>query len=69
MSDSASLRVEPVTSSSDLKEFVELAYRIYAGDPNWPPPLRSDVRWMLDETKNPFWKHAKRRLFLARRGG
>jgi hypothetical protein len=24
---------------------------------------------MVDEAKNPFWKHAKRRLFLARRGG
>ncbi|HEX7616821.1 MAG TPA: N-acetyltransferase [Thermoanaerobaculia bacterium] len=69
MSDQAPLRVDPVSSRSDLKEFVELAYRIYAGDPNWPPPLRSDVRWMLDEAKNPFWKHAKRRMFLARRDG
>ena len=69
MNDSTPLRVDPVSSSSDLKEFVKLAYRIYAGDPNWPPPLRSDVRWMLDEAKNPFWKHAKRRLFLARRAG
>ena len=69
MSDSAALRVDPVSSKADLKEFVELAYRIYAGDPSWPPPLRSDVRWMLDEAKNPFWKHAKRRLFLARRAG
>ena len=24
---------------------------------------------MLDEAKNPFWKHAKRRLFLVRRAG
>ncbi len=68
MSDSA-VGVDTVSSSSDLREFVELAYRIYAGDPSWPPPLRSDVRWMLDEAKNPFWKHAKRRLFLARRAG
>ena len=69
MVDSAAVRVDPVSSSSDLREFVELAYRIYAGDPSWPPPLRSDVRWMLDEGKNPFWKHAKRKLFLARKGG
>jgi GNAT superfamily N-acetyltransferase len=69
VNDSTPLRVDPVSSPSDLREFVELAYRIYAGDPDWPPPLRSDVRWMLDEAKNPFWKHAKRRLFLARRGG
>jgi GNAT superfamily N-acetyltransferase len=67
--DSAAVRVDPVSSSSDLREFVELAYRIYAGDPSWPPPLRGDVRWILDETKNPFWKHARRKLFLARKGG
>ncbi|HTS03283.1 MAG TPA: N-acetyltransferase, partial [Thermoanaerobaculia bacterium] len=32
-------------------------------------PLRSDVRWMLDVSKNPFWHHAKRELFLARKDG
>ena len=69
MSDSDAVRVDPVSSSADLKEFVELAYRLYAGDASWAPPLRSDVRWMLDVAKNPFWKHAKRKLFLARKGG
>ncbi len=68
MNTSAGPRLAPVSSASDLRKFVELPYRIYAGDPSWPPPLRSDVRWMLDEAKNPFWKHAKRELFLARRG-
>jgi hypothetical protein len=63
------IKIESVDSPRALREFVELAYRIYAGDPNWPPPLRSDIRWMLDEKKNPFWKHAKRKLFLARKGG
>jgi len=61
--------VAPVSAGSDLRDFVELPYRIYSGDPDWAPPLRSDVRWMLDEAKNPFWKHARKRLFLARRDG
>ena len=61
--------VAPVSTGSDLRDFVELPYRIYSGDPDWAPPLRSDVRWMLDEAKNPFWKHARKRLFLARRDG
>ncbi len=63
------LSVSEVSSRGDLKEFVELPYRLYAGDADWVPPLRSDVRWMLDTGKNPFWQHAKRTLFLARRGG
>jgi len=63
------LYVSEVSSRRDLKEFVELPYRLYAADASWVPPLRSDVRWMLDTAKNPFWKHAQRTLFLARRGG
>ena len=63
------LSVSEVSSRGDLKEFVELPYRLYAGDADWVPPLRSDVRWMLDTGRNPFWQHAKRTLFLARRGG
>jgi GNAT superfamily N-acetyltransferase len=61
--------IEPVSSSRALRAFVELPFYIYTGDPNWAPPLKSDVRWMLDLSKNPFWKHAKRQLFLARKGG
>ncbi|MGE5346434.1 MAG: hypothetical protein ACM3JH_10800, partial [Acidithiobacillales bacterium] len=58
-----------VSERGDLREFVELPFRIYAEDPNWAPPLRSDVREILDERRNPFWKHARRTLFLARRDG
>lgn len=65
----ASVEVRPVGSSSELRAFVELPFRLYRGDASWVPPLKSDVRWILDEAKNPFWKHAKRRLFLARRDG
>ena len=61
--------VSEVSSAKDLKGFVELPYRLYADDADFVPPLRSDVRWMLDPGKNPFWKHARRTLFLARRGG
>lgn len=63
------LSVSEVSSRKDLKGFVELPYRLYAADPDFVPPLRSDVREMLDLAKNPFWKHARRTLFLARRDG
>lgn len=62
------LSVSEVSSPKDLRGFVELAYRLYAADPDFVPPLRSDVRWMLDPAQNPFWRHARRTLFLARRG-
>jgi GNAT superfamily N-acetyltransferase len=69
LSRSAAIGVEAVSTSSSLREFVELPFRLYRDDSDWVPPLRSDVKWMLDEKKNPFWKHAKRRLFLAKRDG
>ncbi len=62
------VQVEEVTSPRGLREFVELPYGLYSGDRDWVPPLRSDVRWMLDEARNPFWKHSRRKLFLARQG-
>jgi GNAT superfamily N-acetyltransferase len=65
----AAVEVTATASSGDLRAFVELPFRIYAGDKDWAAPLKSDVRWMLDLSKNPFWKHARRELFLARRDG
>ena len=57
--------VSGVRSGADLRAFIDLPFRIYRDDPNWVPPLKSDVREILDENKNPFWKHARRTLLLA----
>lgn len=62
------LSVSEVSCRKDLNAFIELPYGLYAADPDFVPPLRGDVRWMLDPGKNPFWRHARRTLFLARRG-
>lgn len=63
------LSVSEVSSPGELRAFVELPYRLYAGDPDWVPPLRRDVREVLDTARNPFWAHARRSLLLARRDG
>jgi hypothetical protein len=60
--------VTPVTSKADRAAFIDLAYRLNAGDPHWVPPLRADVAELLDPNKNPFFEHAEVQLFLARRG-
>ena len=65
----ASIEVSPVVGKGDLKAFIELPYRLYANDPHWVPPLRSDVRELLTPGKNPFFEHATVQLFLARRSG
>jgi len=63
------LRVTVATSSADLKRFVDLAWRLYAGDPCWVPPLKKQVLGYLD-VKHPFYANgaAEREVFLAWRG-
>jgi GNAT superfamily N-acetyltransferase len=63
------ISVEPVAGKRDFDAFVDFAYAINANDPNWVPPLRSEVVELLNPRKNPFHEHAKVQLFLARRDG
>ena len=62
------IRVEPVRSKRDRREFVELPFRLYQGDPHWVPPLRRDVHELTDPDRHPFHLHATVELFLARDG-
>jgi hypothetical protein len=63
------LTVEPVAGKRDFDAFVDFAYAINANDPNWVPPLRTEVVELLTPGKNPFHDHAKVQLFVARREG
>ena len=65
---STDLLITPISSKADLKAFVELPWRLYANDPNWMPPLKSEVYGLLTPGKNPFFDHAEAQYFLARRG-
>ena len=69
MTQVGSLSIDQVRTRRDLHDFIELPWRIYAVHPNWVPPLRSYVRELLDTGSHPFWKHARQKLFLARRRG
>lgn len=62
--------VRPVRTAADLRQFIAFPYALHRGDPYWVPPLRMDVRKMLDREKNPFFGHAEAEYFLAvRRAG
>ena len=63
------VRVQPVKSGTDLDRFLKLPFRLYRDDPNWVPPLISDLKNTLTTGRNPFWNHAERELFLAMRDG
>jgi hypothetical protein len=65
----ATIDIVPVENESQMRAFVDLPWKIYAGNENWVPPLKSHVRRLLDTSKHPYWKAAERTLFLAQQGG
>jgi len=64
----AGTEIVRVGGGPELRDFIELPWRIYTEYPNWVPPLKKEVRRMLDPGKHPFWEFSERILFLARRG-
>ena len=64
----AGLEIIAAEGGSALKDFIDLPWEIYAQYPKWVPPLKKDVRRLLDPRRHPFWEFSERRLFLARRG-
>jgi len=63
------ITIQRVEGTHDLDAFVRFAWRIYANDPHWVPPLISMQRDKLDTARNPFWRRAERTLFMAMRDG
>jgi hypothetical protein len=66
---SQSVLIRPVVDKRGRKAFVDLAWEVYATDPAWVPPLKSEVHGLIDPKTNPWFGHAKAQLWLAERGG
>ena len=67
--NSAPLAIRPVDTKADRKAFVNLAWEVYRDDPAWVPPLKDEVHGLITPGKNPWFEHAKAKLWLAERGG
>ena len=65
----ADINIRPVSTQADKQAFVDLPFRLYADDPNWVPPLKSDVMATITPGKNPWFEHGEAQLFLAERNG
>ena len=62
------VHVVGVDGGAELSAFIDLPYVLHRGNEGWTPLLRRDARALVDPVRNPFYRHAERRLFLARRG-
>ncbi|MBK8984427.1 MAG: hypothetical protein IPM38_19435 [Ignavibacteria bacterium] len=63
------IEILEVGSETEKNKFIEFPYKFYKGNKYWVEPLRFDVKNNLDEKKNPFYKHAKIKLWLAYKNG
>ena len=64
----AGLKVITMEGGSEVRDFIDLPWKIYSECPQWVPPLKKEVRRVLDPRRHPFWEFSERILFLARRG-
>ena len=69
MSAPASVVIERIgRSRRELSRFFDVADALYASDPLFVAPIRSDVAKVF-QGENPFFRHGEMQLFIARRGG
>ena len=61
-----SVTISKVTNKKDKKDFINFPHELYSGDNNYVPELYLNISEVLNEKKNPFYKHSKADLFLAK---
>jgi len=66
---SSNITIIPVTGKGQRKQFLDLPYKLYEGEPQWRPPLRFERAVQIDPQKNPGLTGLETQLFLAVRGG
>ncbi len=62
---SGNVDIIEVDSARLLNQFITLPFKLYMDDPYWVAPLIYERKEFFDKRKNPFYRGAKTRLFLA----
>jgi len=63
------LSIVPVESRRQKKQFLDLPWQLYKGDPNWIPPLRMNVKELVGFSRHPFHDQNEVQPFLALKDG
>lgn len=63
------VRIRSVGFGREATPFIDVLWRVYAGDPHWIPTLRRVQRERLDPAHTPFLRYGQAQLFLAERDG
>lgn len=57
--------IRQVTTEQDAELFLNLPYRLYRGNDQWVPPLKSSERRMFDPSQNPAYHFCKVERWIA----
>ena len=63
------VEIEVVEMPGAAKRFCKVWWPIYADDPHWVPPLIAERKDFFNPKKNPYFKLADVRFFIAKRDG
>ncbi|WP_310474560.1 N-acetyltransferase [Sandarakinorhabdus sp.] len=64
------ITLKRVENAADRKAFVDLVWTLYASDPHWVPPLKSEMLGLIGGIKtNPWFGHAEAAFWLALKDG
>jgi hypothetical protein len=64
----SNVRIVPITTEDQRKQFARFPWTIYKDDPNWVAPIYMDRLTLLNPEKHPFHEHADVQYFMAFRG-
>jgi GNAT superfamily N-acetyltransferase len=52
-------------NKNDIIKFINFPHDLYHDQPNWIPPLFSELQLILNKNKHPFYKHSEADFFIA----
>ena len=58
------MKIQAVTTRSDLKRFIDFPYHLHRQTSNWIPPLKIDQKNIFNPKKNPVLTHCDYQIFL-----
>ena len=63
------IEIVKVETKRQLKAFINFPFTLYSDNPYWVPPLISDEKFTLDESKNPAFDYCEAEKWLAYKDG
>lgn len=61
--------IKEMQTKAELKSFVKFPFALYADEPHWVPALINDELDSMDPDKNPVFKNAEAKYFIAYKNG